>query len=119
CASCSCVLFSLFRCSIAPLLLCFFFTDTSPTAIYTLSLHDALPILHLGLTYMSSLHNTDQSQRSPRYCRSRTLRHRNESRPRTGHAQPDSANHEHMSCNRSCRERPRTPFDCKLKTEDF
>src|SRR5207247_10770735 len=26
-------------------LFCFFFTDTAPTEIYTLSLHDALPIL--------------------------------------------------------------------------
>src|SRR5437016_10004883 len=28
-----------------PLLCCYFFNDTSPTEIYTLSLHDALPIL--------------------------------------------------------------------------
>src|SRR5688572_27559997 len=27
----------------------FFFTDTAPTEIYTLSLHDALPISHLRL----------------------------------------------------------------------
>src|SRR5438046_10093189 len=33
-----------------PLFFCsfFFFTDTAPTEIYTLSLHDALPILHHG-----------------------------------------------------------------------
>src|SRR5207249_10379759 len=34
----------LFRSTIPPSLLFFFFTDTTPSAIYTLSLHDALPI---------------------------------------------------------------------------
>src|SRR3712207_6947159 len=29
--------------------LCFFFNDTATTEIYTLSLHDALPIFHGGL----------------------------------------------------------------------
>src|ERR1039457_7674928 len=28
---------------------CFFFNDTATTEIYTLSLHDALPIFHMGL----------------------------------------------------------------------
>src|SRR6266550_9277730 len=30
--------------SLSSLLVCFFFNDTAPTEIYTLSLHDALPI---------------------------------------------------------------------------
>src|SRR5206468_10443535 len=34
---------------VAPLLLSFFFTVTAPTEIYTLSLHDALPISYLTL----------------------------------------------------------------------
>src|SRR2546425_4542155 len=33
-----------------PLSLCFFFNDTATTEIYTLSLHDALPILRLAET---------------------------------------------------------------------
>src|SRR3712207_9142841 len=31
--------------------LCFFFNDTATTEIYTLSLHDALPISGLGFTF--------------------------------------------------------------------
>src|SRR5687767_15808248 len=34
--------------SLSILLLLFFFNDTATTEIYTLSLHDALPILHRG-----------------------------------------------------------------------
>src|SRR5687767_15863505 len=34
------------RMPLAPNRLCFFFNDTGTTEIYTLSLHDALPILH-------------------------------------------------------------------------
>ena len=30
---------------------CFFFNDTATTEIYTLSLHDALPILPRGITF--------------------------------------------------------------------
>src|SRR4029434_11356306 len=37
---------SLCLCALA--LVCFFFNDTAPTEIYTLSLHDALPIFHPG-----------------------------------------------------------------------
>src|SRR5207248_11159612 len=33
---------------------CFFFTPPSPTAIYTLSLHDALPIYNVALPVSSS-----------------------------------------------------------------
>src|SRR5207302_10571311 len=43
----SCLLFSLCFCS--HLIILFFFIDTAPTELYTLSLHDALPILpHAG-----------------------------------------------------------------------
>src|SRR2546427_10803966 len=38
--------FSNFSCLIQFLFLFFFFNDTATTEIYTLSLHDALPILH-------------------------------------------------------------------------
>src|SRR3712207_7191096 len=31
--------------------ICFFFNDTATTEIYTLSLHDALPILDIGTTF--------------------------------------------------------------------
>ena len=34
----------------------FFFNDTATTEIYTLSLHDALPIYH-NLCYMNLIHN--------------------------------------------------------------
>src|SRR5206468_7019902 len=34
---------------------CFFFTDPAPTEIYTLSLHDALPILELRLFFDRAL----------------------------------------------------------------
>src|SRR5205085_9540936 len=33
------------ECLITPTMLVFFFTDSAPTELYTLSLHDALPIL--------------------------------------------------------------------------
>src|SRR5436305_12459211 len=43
-ASLCCPMFFLFSCAFE--ILCFFFfNDTAPSAIYTLSLHDALPIL--------------------------------------------------------------------------
>src|SRR5438309_11462604 len=35
---------------------CFFFNDTATTEIYTLSLHDALPIFHLGMTVGAQEH---------------------------------------------------------------
>src|ERR1035441_879481 len=34
----------------------FFFNDTATTEIYTLSLHDALPIYHLATEYSSDTH---------------------------------------------------------------
>src|SRR5258705_10399008 len=37
-----------------PLILSFFFNDTATTEIYTLSLHDALPISVVGVTLISS-----------------------------------------------------------------
>src|SRR5258707_8664082 len=36
--------------SISPIPTCFFFNDTATTEIYTLSLHDALPIWNAGST---------------------------------------------------------------------
>src|SRR3982750_593630 len=39
---------------------CFFFNDTATTEIYTLSLHDALPILGLGLRDCGHQHQHDQ-----------------------------------------------------------
>src|SRR5439155_23003137 len=36
--------FSLYTCSTLPISYFFFFNDTAPTELYTLSLHDALPI---------------------------------------------------------------------------
>ena len=39
--------------------ICFFFNDTATTEIYTLSLHDALPILLGWLGDMGSLHFLD------------------------------------------------------------
>src|SRR5688572_31985857 len=53
-----------------PLLFFFFFNDTATTEIYTLSLHDALPIFR----------RTGQSCRRPQWCRgpglsARTQRH--------------------------------------------
>src|SRR6266576_6646143 len=36
----------------------FFFNDTATTEIYTLSLHDALPISHVGLVHVDSVSHT-------------------------------------------------------------
>ena len=50
--------------------LCFFFNDTATTEIYTLSLHDALPIyvrisLHDICEYAST--STNDGRKSPKY----------------------------------------------------
>src|SRR5699024_12322444 len=47
CVACVCVPFfyCVVRCFLCSLLCCFSFNDPAPTEIYTLSLHDALPIL--------------------------------------------------------------------------
>src|SRR5699024_12303791 len=50
------VCFYLFLFSLLFLSLFFFFNDTASTEIYTLSLHDALPILGLDLTEAEALH---------------------------------------------------------------
>src|SRR2546430_11874590 len=42
----------------------FFFNDTATTEIYTLSLHDALPISHARLTWLSDAQATDELVRS-------------------------------------------------------
>src|SRR6266540_7567290 len=46
------LLASIFSCSLFP----FFFNDTATTEIYTLSLHDALPICHRGRRQQPGLH---------------------------------------------------------------
>src|SRR5256885_5310155 len=46
--------------SLPPVLIFFFFNDTATTEIYTLSLHDALPILH-GLLHL--LHRAERDAR--------------------------------------------------------
>src|SRR6266403_3780433 len=43
----------------------FFFNDTATTEIYTLSLHDALPIYRLVVILFSRLFNTGRRPRSP------------------------------------------------------
>src|SRR5208337_2742083 len=50
-----------------PSLLLFFFNDTATTEIYTLSLHDALPILPLSATMISP--RTPERSRPSRACR--------------------------------------------------
>ena len=40
------------------LLLFFFFNDTATTEIYTLSLHDALPICHKSLSFSSDCYES-------------------------------------------------------------
>ena len=45
-----------YRVGFVELLCCFFFNDTATTEIYTLSLHDALPI------FMGARHNLAQSR---------------------------------------------------------
>ena len=37
---------------------CFFFNDTATTEIYTLSLHDALPIYRARVKLLCHIHNT-------------------------------------------------------------
>src|SRR2546428_13426941 len=39
----------------------FFFNDTATTEIYTLSLHDALPILHITIIELNALHTKRQN----------------------------------------------------------
>src|SRR3712207_6895168 len=41
----------------------FFFNDTATTEIYTLSLHDALPILPMGRSYVSAQRGTGENLR--------------------------------------------------------
>src|SRR3989475_13264575 len=47
-----------------PVVLFFFFNDTATTEIYTLSLHDALPIFYPG----TSLHRVNPVTRGTRYA---------------------------------------------------
>src|SRR5258707_12898978 len=44
---------SIFTCTTLPYLCCFFFNDTATTEIYTLSLHDALPIYVVALDHIA------------------------------------------------------------------
>src|SRR3989475_12931293 len=68
----------------ASLFLFFFFNDTATTEIYTLSLHDALPILGLGPAVRGRRHGGENGQRR---CKSCHIRHPGGARPqqsRTG-----------------------------------
>src|SRR2546427_8228678 len=56
----------------ASLFLFFFFNDTATTEIYTLSLHDALPILGLGPAVRGRRHGGENGQRR---CKSCHIRH--------------------------------------------
>src|SRR5437763_16335522 len=66
----------------------FFFNDTAPTEIYTLSLHDALPILHEVITFLVSMqisisslqtHNVNRCGRSRHLARKLSLRRKRSS----------------------------------------
>src|SRR5471030_2503570 len=46
--------------------LCFFFNDTAPTEIYTLSLHDALPICSSSRSGLRGLRNGQACRHQPR-----------------------------------------------------
>src|SRR6267142_4903909 len=78
---------------IIPSLIFFFFNDTATTEIYTLSLHDALPI---SRTYMKppSCRRRVSSSRSYR-SRCRVFRDRCAD-PRLGEAQVQGGNHEQV-----------------------
>src|SRR5258706_1738338 len=52
-------------CRLLPILFFFFFNDTATTEIYTLSLHDALPISPRGGSRSSSGSPSSSSRRSP------------------------------------------------------
>src|SRR2546426_2874392 len=76
----------------------FFFNDTATTEIYTLSLHDALPILWSRRVPESSTKTC--SSRAPGSARTRT--------PRRGTSAPTTRSEEHTSelqspCNLVCR----------------
>src|ERR1035437_11154168 len=45
---------------------CFFFNDTATTEIYTLSLHDALPIWDVGRKHYGKAGTLDSTQSDPR-----------------------------------------------------
>src|SRR5438067_8346678 len=52
----------------------FFFNDPAPTEIYTLSLHDALPIsLGQGHYRLRRVEGNDRAGRNPRVCRSESV----------------------------------------------
>src|SRR5438067_10176052 len=55
---------------------CFFFTDTAPTEIYTLSLHDALPISPMRRTSLRPL--PSRSPATPSIWRGRSEEHTSE-----------------------------------------
>src|SRR5207244_13570825 len=78
---CSLYHYVLFLSSLPPLSpLLFFFNDTAPTEIYTLSLHDALPICHPLL-----LAAAQQSRQHPRRKRKFPKRDRKSTRLNSSH----------------------------------
>src|SRR5688572_30923704 len=64
-------------------ILFFFFTDTSTTEIYTLSLHDALPILCLGRSLANSTMRDCRHQPDSQYTLSSSIAHWNGSKQYT------------------------------------
>src|SRR5690349_12209752 len=52
-------------CATLRLLICFFLNATSPTELYTLSLHDALPIFAMSLPSWRLLPRADHANHSP------------------------------------------------------
>src|SRR5205085_7818954 len=56
----------------------FFFTDTAPTQIYTLSLHDALPISRPATTSLASLAVEERRDRPARVFPHRSEEHTSE-----------------------------------------
>src|ERR1019366_10269565 len=69
----------------------FFFNDTATTEIYTLSLHDALPI-HAALDQSDD--DADDEHRTERRCRIGEW----DSGPRQHHIRDERAEHEQLQC---------------------
>src|SRR5689334_25414001 len=75
------MLFSHDHCCCTDLFIFFFFNDTATTEIYTLSLHDALPILvfHIGFERAHTFEKTwDQFQIPHFFSRTRSEEHTSE-----------------------------------------
>src|SRR2546430_13655975 len=67
---------------------CFFFNDTATTEIYTLSLHDALPICHLPLSgHLDGLRRCNRSDRPSEIGGGRVTVDRKSTRLNSSHSQ--------------------------------